>query len=452
MSTRVPLLVTFVVAMAWRLFILYQWPTAYSFDGYQRWAGRDHVLVQDWLPATQSIIWAVAQLGGGIHAGRIVMSMVAALAAVMGGVLAQHFARQRWGEHGAAVAGWAMAVAGVFGPWGSWGTVFYQESTFLLVLFSGLALALKGHLRAADLVVGLLGLVRYEGWPCILLYIAWRRQIGAGVALWGIATWLAIRGLGIEGYHASPVNFADWEGLGERFDWKAYRHDLGNLLYRVAMSGSLFWTVLAGLGLWLTRGLRGPGLLALVYLSQVAATLAWLAGLEVSTSRMLVIPTGLALVLGTTAVAYLESKVPRVLVPVALAITLAVHVSDGGRRAKVEGGRVVKERGAVALMEDCPGCTWWVLPRRKMGTRERHDGCEVIQGITDMRHGDEFYCAPWVEPENAMSLYSSCSGTIRWDGGKREYVMERHLPGGTTAPPDMPADDPSTGGGDGGED
>ena len=446
MNPRVPPVLAFFVALAWRLCILYFWPTAYSFDGYQRWAGRDHLLVQDWLPATQAIVFAVNALGGTLIVGRVVMAVVAALAAAVGTILAMQIARRAVGQPAALAAGWAFVVGGVYGPWGSWGTVFYQESTFLLVLFSGMSLALAGRERWADLVIGLLGLVRYEGWPCVLLYIAWRRDKLSVFSLWGIAVWLVIRGLGVEGYRASPVNFADWEGLGERFTLSAYRHDVGMLLYRVANSGALFWMLLGGVGLWAARAVRGPGLLALVFLSQVAATFAWLAGLEVSTSRMLVIPTGVAIVLGCVGAGFLHGKLPRFVVPLVMAITLAVHVNDGGRRAKVESLRVRQERAAVALMDDCPGCTWWVLPRRKLGTRERHDGCEVIQGITDRLHGREFFCAPWVEPEDASRLYAACSGTIRWDGSVKEYVMERHLPGATAVLPELPEEQPGDAG------
>ena len=35
-------------------------------DAYQRWGGRAHLLVQDWLPATQTMVWGMASLGGGI--------------------------------------------------------------------------------------------------------------------------------------------------------------------------------------------------------------------------------------------------------------------------------------------------------------------------------------------------------------------------------------------------
>lgn len=441
MSARwLPPLAAFFASLAWRACIVIFWPTAYAFDGYQRWAGRDHLLVQDWLPATQTVIWAVAQLGGGIAEGRAAMAVVGALAAALGTMLVQRLAVPL-GPHGVMVAGWSFVVAALFGPWGSWGTVFYQESTFLAVLFGGLLLASRGNLLAADLVMGLLGLVRYEGWPCIVLYLAWRRDGKAALSVWGILIWLLIRGMGIEGYHASPVNFADWEGLAERFTLSAYQHDTQMLLYRVANSGSLTWIVLGVIGLVAFRANGLALLVGLLFVSQAGATLAWLAGLEVSTSRMLVIPTAIASILGALGTAWAEERVRwKAVAPVGLMVMLAISLVDGGRRARVETMRVRQERAAVATMADCPGCTWWVVPRKRLGTRERHDGCEVIQGITDLRHGREFYCAPWVNPDEASALFAACSGTVRWDGGSRAYVVERHLAGQVGAPP-VPVED-----------
>ena len=45
-------------------------PTNYSFDGFQRWAGRDHLLVQDWLPLTQSILVLNEALGGDLYSAQ----------------------------------------------------------------------------------------------------------------------------------------------------------------------------------------------------------------------------------------------------------------------------------------------------------------------------------------------------------------------------------------------
>lgn len=429
-----------VVAFVWRVVLVEFAPVAYSYDGYQRWAARDHILVQDWLPATQVIIWITAQLHGDIYAGRLVMVGVAALAAGAGAWLAQSLAAERVGAAESAWAGWAFVVAAAFGPWCSWGTVFYQESTFLLVLFGGLGLALARRPVLADLVIGLLGLVRYEGWPIVLMYLVWRRRPAALLALWGMALWVGIRSFGPEGYHSSPVNFADWEGLGERFTFADWFRDLDMLVFRLANSGGLVWILAAALYSWLDRRSPLTRLIAAIAVSQVAVTLVWLAALEVSTSRMVVIPVAVSAVLGA-ALAPLVARQRRLmyLLPVGLAVLLAVGLEDAKQRMRVETMRIRHEKAALRLMGECPGCVWWVLPRRGLGTRARHDGCEVIQGISDLVAGEDFYCATWEDPDEALEVYARCGGTIRWDAEERMYVSERHLPGSM---PELPILDP----------
>ncbi len=435
-----PSAVAAVVAFVWRVALIQFAPVAYSFDGYQRWAGRDHILVQDWLPVTQFLIWLTARLGGDIHAGRLVMSLVAAGAAGAGCWLTQALAAERVGPREATTAGWAFVVAASFGPWCSWGTVFYQESTFLLVLFGGLALALGRRPLLADLVIGLLGLVRYEGFPVVLMYLLWRRRPAALVSLWGMALWLALRGAGVQGYHASPVSFADWEGLADRFTLMGWFDDLYMFGYRVSNSGGGVWIGAAAIYAWLDRRSPLTLLIAAIGLSQLGITMVWLAGLEVSTSRMVVIPVVTASVLGSAlAPLVARQRLLMYLLPVGLAVLLAIGLEDAQRRMRVETYRVRYEKAALRLMEECPGCVWWVLPRSGLGTRSRHDGCEVIQGISDLREGEDFYCAAWVDPDEAMEFYSQCGGTIRWDSDQRAYVSERHIPGGL---PILPSQDP----------
>ena len=59
-----------LVALALRLLLVALVPGNWHYDGYQRWAGRDHLVVQVWLPATQLLVWVVAKLGGGLMALR----------------------------------------------------------------------------------------------------------------------------------------------------------------------------------------------------------------------------------------------------------------------------------------------------------------------------------------------------------------------------------------------
>ncbi len=418
----------------WRLLLVLQSPVAFSFDGFQRWAGRDHVLIQDWPPVTQIVLWLTAQAGGELLAARVVMCLISGLAAAAGTLLAQRLAAAAYGERPALWAGWTFAVASAYAHWAAWGTVFYQESTFLLVLFSGLWLAARGNLRTADLVIGLLGLVRYEGWPCVLLYLAWRRDRRALVALWGALVWAAIRGFGVEGYAASPVNFADWEGLVERFALAAWLADLLELVRRLGEVGGWVWWGLGAVAVSLHWRSSLVKLLALQTLAQLGATMAWVAGLEVVTSRMMVIPVVMVAVLGASAVPAL-ARWPRSgwSLVVALAVLLGFQLVEGRDRMRAETRHFAPEAAAVVEMGRCPGCRWWVLPRRGLGTRARHDGCEVLQGISSLRHGQDFFCSSWVTDDWAEAG-AGTDGTVRWDAAAKLYRVERHLPGASPAP------------------
>ena len=172
-----PTAVGFLLALAVRLLVIGLAPWNFSFDGYQRWAGREHLLIQDWLPATQSILWLVSSAGGGVLATRIALSVVAAAAVAAGVSLARSI--------GGPAAGWFFVPMGLFSPFLTWSTVPYQEGTFLLFIFGAMAAALRGRLWLADLLAGAVALVRYEGWPFVAVYILWRRDPRALRALWG---------------------------------------------------------------------------------------------------------------------------------------------------------------------------------------------------------------------------------------------------------------------------
>ncbi|NOY27323.1 MAG: hypothetical protein GXP62_15760, partial [Oligoflexia bacterium] len=73
-----------LTALGGRLAVLLAAPTPYAFDAFQRWAGRDHLLVRDWLPGTQALIWAVAAAGGGHLLARAALALVAALGVAAG--------------------------------------------------------------------------------------------------------------------------------------------------------------------------------------------------------------------------------------------------------------------------------------------------------------------------------------------------------------------------------
>ncbi|MDP2305928.1 MAG: hypothetical protein Q8P18_07850 [Pseudomonadota bacterium] len=421
-----PAAVGFVVALGLRLSLIADYGGNYSFDGFQRWAGRDHVLVQSWLPVTQSVIGGVAALGGGITDARIAISVIGALAAAAGVVLA--------GRMGGVVAAWAFLVPACYGPFVVWTAAPYQEGTFLLVLFAGLALALSDRWLAADLVIGLLGLVRYEGWPCVALYVAWRRDPRALVALWGMAAWITARyGLDLAGFHASPADFDDWEGMRGRTTPASWAEDAGRLFGHAWDSGGLAYCAAGAVGI--ATSWRRPGILLLVAIgfAQVAAVAGWLAGLEIATYRMLVVPVMLAGLLGAVGASTVWARLPGRLRPGLVllgALLIYLGVVDAWRGARSESVRMAPERKLLAEMLERPDCDWVIQPRTGLGTRQRHDGCEILQGLGDARHGDGFWCAPWGPPP---ATERSCVADARWMD-KRYVVAFRGADGTAHAP------------------
>ena len=68
-----------MIALIVRVLLIVWMPDAYQFDAYQRWAGRDHLYIQVWLPATQTLVWLVGKIGGTPLILRLVFSMLGAL-------------------------------------------------------------------------------------------------------------------------------------------------------------------------------------------------------------------------------------------------------------------------------------------------------------------------------------------------------------------------------------
>jgi hypothetical protein len=392
-----------------RLALIWAVPTNYSFDAYQRWAGREHLLIQDWLPATQSLLVLNEGLGGGLWSARALLALVASVGMAMAAVVARRL--------GGVTAGWCFVPLSLFGPALCWTVVPYQEGTYLALWMSGLALALasrddasrKGVRLAADLCIGATALCRTEGWPLVALYVLWWRDRESLRALWGVGFWLAWKwGVGLEPLRPSPVSYADWEGLGARFELGAYGHSL-------AKHGG-HWIRTGGWALWLGGSagafllLRkndsssdpvrrwGASLLAWVLCAQLASTLAWLAGLETATVRMTLLPGVMLAIFAAVGLASLLPRLPRHSrrLGVLSLLSLGVYFAADGWTAAHKSSRSVRwERVVVLRMAECEDCYFRVRPRKGLGTRDRHDGCEILQGISELRHPEDFYCASW---------------------------------------------------------
>ncbi|MDP2311794.1 MAG: hypothetical protein Q8P41_02740 [Pseudomonadota bacterium] len=407
-----PALASFGAALAVRLLLLARFPDNIGLDGFQRWAGRDWLLVQGWLPGPQALIWAADALGFDVLGARVMMAVVASLAVAAGAALAQGIGGPR--------AGWLFGTVATFGPFALWGTALYQEGVFLLLLFTGLALAVRGRLLTADLVLGALGLVRYEAWPLLVLYVAWRRSPMALLAGWGALVWVLGRAAGWAGHAASPIDyFSDWEGLGARFTLAGWLADAGALLTLAVQSGAVVFAAYALVGV--RSRARGTWLVMAMVAVQLVFVAVWMVGLERATPRMLILPTMIAAVVGAVGLARAwEHRIGRGVALAALLLGTIAGLTDAWGAAAREARWTRPERAALDLMETCVGCRWWVEPRTGIGPRDRHDGCEILQGVSDLRHGEEFLCAAW--PADAAGA-SSCQGRVAWNGKAYEVTV-----------------------------
>jgi hypothetical protein len=78
--------------------------------------------------------------------------------------------------------------------------------------------------------------------------------------------------------------------------------------------------------------------------------------------------------------------------------------------------RIKPELQLIEMMDACADCVWWVDPRPRLGTRARHDGCEIIAGASDHVVGEDLYCAGWQDAAAARAAFATCTHTARWDG------------------------------------
>lgn len=404
----------FILAFVVRIIAIFIWPHAFQFDAYQRWAGRDHLFIQVWLPATQLVVWLCGKIGMSIFGLRFVFAAMGSLALALATALAE-----RLGGRHAALFFLPMTC---FGPFLVWSTSPYQESTLLIFLFSGLLLT-ELRPRLSDWMMGALALVRYEGWPLIFAHVFFRRNVKALVAFWGCAFLGLLFALDlVHPYKASPDSFADWNDLSGNLKPRI----ISFVAYRLAVITEFSGTQWLLLGLccfpWLKHKTTVHWMLLLTALGQICATLGWAISLGVGFSRMMIT---IALPSAVLTVLFLAQKWPewsrwkRGVLVGGLVLWTPWTLRDAYVDYSSYSKRLRFEVQLLEVMRRCPDDNWGIDPRKHPGKRERHDGCEVIQGISELRAGFDYSCMIWNGPTRPLTLRAS------WSEEERRYNIRR---------------------------
>lgn len=423
-----------LVAVVVRLAIIAWMPDAYQFDAYQRWAGREHLYIQVWLPATQVLVWLVGKLGGTALVLRVVCSVLGAITIGMAFQLAysmfslvQHDSKDQESTTDNHLDSnfwlWSIPLA-IFGPYVVWSAVPYQESTLLFFLFLGLLL----HKRSpylGDLAIGALALVRYEGWPLIIVHWILRRNWKAVLfSSWGMLLWLAIRHFQwLEPHMASPDTFSDWHELSENLTPRRAKN-LFRQLWLMFDSSGTGWFLLATIPM-LTRWRQWTytqWMLFWAFWGQCAALGGWLFSLGIAFSRMMVLPVMLVAPFSIVGLAWAWNRLDgwkQKIYWVAILALCGWTLRDVYIDIEAFNKHNRWERALVDDIESCEGDVWSIYPRIHNGPRSRHDGCEVVQGLTNLRVGEEFSCIPWMWGGPAATLIAS------WDDETEQYEIER---------------------------
>ena len=425
-----------VFAFLVRIFVIGIWPDGHQFDAYQRWAGREHLYVQVWLPVTQSLVWMVGKLGGTPLILRVVFSLLGACTIGMAMYLSHQLSTVLFVEQGAESGEeksrfispkiwWVASIPiAIFGPYVVWSSVPYQESTLLFFLFAGLIVFYRNP-RLSDILIGTLALVRYEGWPLIAVYWLFRRNLSSLVlSSWGILLWLSIRYFGwLEPFMASPDSFSDWKQLEENLNIRNTRFLLWKL-WVMFDSSAASWYLLATLPM-LFRWRQWDGrhwMLFFAFWGQMVALSGWLFSLGVAFSRMIVLPLLLVAPFSIAGFVWGWQRWDgwkRVLYIVFMLIGCGLTLRDMVVDLKSFNRQNRWERSLVKDIERCTGDVWSIYPRIHTGPRSRHDGCEVVQGLTNLRAGIEFNCVPWGWGGPDATLI------VNWDDVNEGYEVDR---------------------------
>ena len=167
---------------------------------------------------------------------------------------------------------------------------------------------------------------------------------------------------------------------------------------------------------------REQWVLWFAFLGQMAATIGWMFSLGVVFSRMTVLP---GMVIGVLSAAELGLRWPHLnrLGKWFIALFTMGLMTWTVTFTKPDIDRMFKtmrfDVELVRVVQGCPDETWSIVPRKHPGPRRRHDGCEVLQGLTNLRAGEEFVCEPWE--------WGGPEPTLRavWSHKSRVYEVER---------------------------
>ena len=428
---KMPIIIA-LIALVVRTALIAWMPDAYQFDAYQRWAGRDHLYIQVWLPATQILVWLVGKLGGTPLILRLVFSMLGAL--TIGMIVKLAFSmREDLGENSNETDQkpsqhwlWLALPFVVFGPYVVWSSVPYQESTLLFFLIGGLLLhRVKPEL--GDICIGALALVRYEGWPLIVVHWLLRRNLKAVLfSSWGMIAWLSIKHFGwLTPYMASPDSFSDWNELSSNFNPRKAKH-LARQLWLMFDSSAAGWFLLAAtpmLTSWRQWDYR-HWMLFWAFWGQCAALVGWLFSLGIAFSRMMVLPVMILAPLSILGLRWAwnrwkDTPWKRNIFCFALIAVSGWTVRDIYIDITSFNKHNRWERALVKDIKQCDGDVWSIYPRIHNGPRSRHDGCEVVQGLTNLKAGEDFSCVPWGWGGPMATIVAN------WDEEKNTYDVER---------------------------
>lgn len=406
--------ITFVIAFLVRAAAILIWPHAFQFDAYQRWAGRDHLFIQVWLPATQLVVWICGKLGMSIFGVRFVFAAIGSLSLAIASALLERL--------GGRMAAWLFLPMCFFGPFLVWSTSPYQESTLLTVLFFGLLLSdLKPQL--SDWVMGALAMVRYEGWPLIIAHVFFRRSWSALIAFWGCAFLGVLYACDwVHPYQASPDSFADWNDLSGNLKPRIVSFVAYRLGVITEYSGTQ-WLLLGVLFFpWLKNKSNVHWMLLFTVIGQICATVGWALSLGVAFSRMMItiaIPASMLAVLFLAQLWPRWARWKRILLGIGLVAWTGWTLRDAHVDYKSYSKSLRFEVDLIDLMKRCPNDFWGIDPRKHPGKRNRHDGCEVIQGLSELRAGFDYSCMIWSGPTRPLTLRAS------WSEDDRTYHIRR---------------------------